>query len=344
MKNYIILFYIFLASLLFPSCLKDIDLEPIPRTVDETFTVQYSIKRIQSFYRFYENTVIEADTALPSSWDLAFESAGEGSRVLLGWATSSTIVKTGTSDFNEITQELILDLIEYSDDWIFDDPSYINTIDSISLRNWEDGEIYIQSRGIESDNYYAIQFISKTDNSYTFKYASAKTLDIINEVTVNRSTGFNYVYFSYTVNDVVQVEPPRRDWDILCSPYIGWWETDIPGEYAPYSQSGILINNEYGVRIARVFDPAIAYEDIDISFIDEYVFTDMKGAIGSNWKILGKVGSENLYTMDPDKKYIMKKYDYETDKDMYFKLQIVDYKLNGEDHYPTIEFKYLGSN
>lgn len=344
MKNYIILFYIFLASLLFPSCLKDIDLEPIPRTVDETFTVQYSIKRIQSFYRFYENTVIEADTALPSSWDLAFESAGEGSRVLLGWATSSTIVKTGTSDFNEITQELILDLIEYSDDWIFDDPSYINTIDSISLRNWEDGKIYIQSRGIESDNYYAIQFISKTDNSYTFKYASAKTLDIINEVTVNRSTGFNYVYFSYTVNDVVQVEPPRRDWDILCSPYIGWWETDIPGEYAPYSQSGILINNEYGVRIARVFDPAIAFEDIDLSFINEYVFTDMKGAIGSNWKILGKVGSENLYTMDPDKKYIMKKYDYETDKDMYFKLQIVDYKLNGEDHYPTIEFKYLGSN
>jgi hypothetical protein len=27
---------------------------------------------------------------------------------------------------------------------------------------------------------------------------------------------------------------------------------------------------------------------------------------------------------------------------MYFKLQIVDYKLNGEDHHPTIEFKYLG--
>ena len=69
----------------------------------------------------------------------------------------------------------------------------------------------------------------------------------------------------------------------------------------------------------------------------------MKGAIGSNWKILGSVGSENLYTMDPDKKYIMKKYDYETDRDMYFKLQIVDYKLNGEDHHPTIEFKYLGS-
>jgi len=323
--------------------MKEIDLEPIPRTVDKTFTVEYSIKRIQSFYRFYQNTVVDVDTALSTSWDLAFESAGPGSRVLTGWASSSTVVKAGTSDFNELTQELILDLIANSDDWTFDDPSYLNTIDSISLRNWEDGEIYIQSRGVESDNYYAIQFVSKTDNSYTFKYASATSLDHINEVIINRSTGFNYVYYSYKVNDVVSVEPPQREWDLLFTPYLGWWESTTPGEYSPYTQSGILINNEYGVRIARVFDPAIAFEDIDVSDIHNYEYTDMKGAIGSNWKLLGSVGSENLYTMDPDKKYLLKKYDYETDAFMYFKLQIVDYKLHGEDHHPTVEFTYLGS-
>ena len=336
-------YVIFLALPVFTSCFKEIDLEPIPRTIDESFTVEHSIRRIQSFYRFYENTVIEVDTALPASWDLAFESAGTGNRVLTGWASSSTIVKTGISDFNEINQEMILELIDHSGDWTFDDPSYINTIDSVSLGNWEDGEIYIQSRGVESDNYYAIQFISRTESTYQFKYASAKSLDMIREAVIERSSGFNYVYFSYSANDGVTVDPPRREWDILCSPYLGWWETGTPGEYAPYSQSGILINNEYGVRIARVFDPAVEFEDIDLSFIYEYEFTDMKGAIGSNWKILGSVGSENLYTMDPDKKYIMKKYDYETDRDMYFKLQIVDYKLNGEDHHPTIEFKYLGS-
>jgi hypothetical protein len=337
------LYITFLTLLISTSCFKEIDLEPIPRTIDESFTVEHSIRRIQSFYRFYENTVLEVDTALPANWDLAFESAGEGNRVLIGWASSSTIVKTGKSNFDEITQEMILDLIDNSDDWTFDDPSYINTIDSVSLRNWEDGEIYIQSRGVESDNYYAIQFVSKTDNSYRFKYVSAKSLDNIKEATIERSSGFNYIYFSYSANDVVTVDPPRREWDVVCSPYIGWWETTTPGEYAPYSQSGVLINNEFGVRIARVFDPAIAFEDIDQSYINDYEFTDIKGAIGSNWKILGSVGSENLYTMDPDKKYIMKKYDYETDRNMYFKLQIVDYKLNGEDHHPTIEFKYLGS-
>ncbi|KPL16082.1 MAG: hypothetical protein AMS23_03815 [Bacteroides sp. SM1_62] len=344
MKNHTLLYGISLSLLLFPSCLKDIDLEPISRTIDETFTVQNSIRKVQSFYRFYENTVLEVGTASPFSWDLAFESAGPDNRVLIGWASSSTVIKSGTSNFDEITQAMILDLIENSDDWTFDDPSYINTMDSVSLRNWENGEIYIQSRGVENDNYYAIQFVSKTDNSYTVKYASAQSLDIINEVTINRSTGFNYVYFSYAINGTLTVEPLQRDWDIMCSPYLGWWETSTPGEYAPYIQSGIMINNEYGVRIARVFDPGVTYEEIDISDTIDYEFTDMKGAIGSNWKILGSVGSENLYTMDPDKKYILKKYDYETDREMYFKLQIIDYKLNGEDHHPTIEFKYLGSN
>ena len=343
MKHHFIISGMLLSSLLITSCFKEIDTEPIPRTVEETFTVQHSIKRIQSFYRFYENTVIEVDTALYTTWDLAFESAGQGSRVLLGWASSSIAVKTGEHDFSEITQEMILDLIANSDDWTFDDPSYINTLDSVSLRGWEDGEIYIQSRGVERDNYYAIQFVSKTEDSYTFKYASAQSLDQVNEATISRGTGFNYVYFYYSSNKTVQVEPPRSTWDILCTPYLGWWETSTPGEYSPYTQSGIMINNETGVRIARVFDPEVAFEDLDLSSVHEYEFTDMKGAIGSNWKLLGPVGSENLYIMDPDKKYLMEKYDSEINEIMYFKLQIVDYKLNGEDHYPTIEFKYLGS-
>lgn len=343
MKIHKTLFVFFPVILVCASCFEEIDTEPIPRTIDESFTVQHSIRTVQSYYRFYENTVLEVSTASPSSWDLGFESAGTGNRVLTGWASSSIIVKTGISEFSELTQEMILDLIDNSDDWTFDDPSYINTMDSVSLRDWEDGEIYIQNRGRESDNYYAIQFVSRTDNDYTFRYASAQSLDTVKEAVVERSTGFNYVYFSYSDDDVVQVDPPRREWDIECTPYLGWWETSTAGEYAPYYQSGILINNEYGVRIARVFDPAVSFEDIDLSFLDEYEFTDMKGAIGSNWKILGAVGSPDLYTMDPDKKYIMKKYDYETERDMYFKLQIVDYKLDGEDHHPTIEFKYLGS-
>lgn len=324
------------------SCFKEIDTVPIPRTVEATFTVQQSIKRYQSYYRFYKNAVLEVDTSLYTLWDMAFESAGSGNRVLPGWASSSTVVKTGKYEFNELDQDMILDLIENSDEWTFDDPAYLNEIDSLSLRDWENGEIYLQSRGVEKDNYYLIRFVSRSDEAYTFQYVSAQHLDDVKEATVIRSESYNYVYFSYKTESTIVIDPPRANWDIEFTPYLGWWESFNTGEFSPYVQSGALINNETGVRIARVFDTAVSFKEIDYATVSSYEFTDMKGAIGSNWKLLGPVGSVNLYIMDSTKKYILKKIDSETKEEMYFKLQIVAYKLDGEDHHPTVEFKYLG--
>ena len=329
-----------LGSLLLPSCFKEIDTLPIPRTLEDTVVVQNSIREVQTFLRFYENTVLEVSTAAPYSWDLAFESAGEGSRVLAGWASYSEVVGSGKYDFSEITQALIVDFKENSSDWAFTDPAYLNTMDSVVLRYWEDGEIYIQKKGLD---FFVFQFISKTDESYTFQYASAQSLAQVHEANIFRSTGFNYVYYSFEEHSSVLMEPLSREWDILCTPYRGWWETGDAGIYAPFNLSGILINNESGVRIAQVFDPEVSFEELDISSIDDYEFTDWKGAIGSNWKLLGDQNSGNIYSMDPNKKYLMEKYDYETNRLMYFKLQIVDYRLDGADHHPTIEFKFLGA-
>jgi hypothetical protein len=133
------------------------------------------------------------------------------------------------------------------------------------------------------------------------------------------------------------------EWDIEFAPYLGRWETLIAGEFSPYMQSGILINNEAGVKVARIFDESIDFEDIDSSFISTSTFSDWKGAIGSNWKLLGNTDAQNLYTMDPKKKYILKKYDITSGKWLYFKLHVIDYKLNGLDHHPTVEFKFLGN-
>ncbi len=333
-----------LMLVLLQSCFKEIDTVPIPRTIEDSFTVPYSIKTVQSYFRFYENTVLEIDTTSPFLWDLAFESAGAGYRVLLGWASFSTAVATGKYDFSEVSQDLVLDLIDNSDDWVFDDPTFVNTMDSLALTNhWEDGEIYIQNRGLTDDTYYAIQFVSSNEESYTFKYASARSLSQVNEATVYRSSGYNYVYYSFATHATVPSEPDRRTWDILFTPYRGWWETSTPGIYAPFNMSGIMINNENGVRIARVFNPEVSFEELDRSSVDAYEFTDMKGAIGADWKVLGDQNSGNIYSMDPDKKYLMEKVDFETGETMYFKLQIVDYKLNGQDHHPTVEFKYLGT-
>ena len=333
--------FVGLVSLILTSCFKEIDTEPLIRTIENTFTVQESIKSTQTYYYFYENIGMEVSTSSPRSWDLAFESAGDGSRVMLGWATSSLAHKTGEYNIGDVSQDEVLDFMSNSNEWTFDDPAYTNYLDSLSLQNWEDGEVYIQNRGVESDNYYLIQFVEKTEDSYTFKYAKATDNQTVQTFTITRSSGINYRYFSFDENTTVSVEPRSIDWDLVFTPYLAWWETLTPGEYSPYTTSGILINYENGVRVAQIFDEAIDFEDIDSTYIATSEFTDWKGVIGSNWKVLGGTDSENLYNMDPNKKYLLKKYDAITGVFKYFKLRIIDYKLDGENHHPTVEFKFL---
>jgi len=338
-----ILAAIFLISLLTGGCFKEIDTVPLPLPeVEDYFVVENSIKKIQSFFRFYENTVIEEDTSANTKWDLAFESAGEGSRALLGWATFSTAVPSGKFNFREISQDLVLELID-TGDWVFDDPSFVNTYDSLALTgHWENGEIYLQNRGVTNDNYYAIQYVDADENSYTFRYASAQSLNDVHEVSIQRSSAFNYVYYSFDIHSKVAIEPDFRMWDILFTPYRGWWETSEPGIYAPFNMSGLMINNEAGVEVARIFDPDVLFEDLDSASVYQYEFTDKKGAIGAEWKVLGDQNSGTIITVNPDMKYLLKKYNAESGKIMYFKLQIIDYYSDsGESHHPTVEFKFL---
>ncbi|OQY02708.1 MAG: hypothetical protein B6I20_06655 [Bacteroidetes bacterium 4572_117] len=335
------LILISLVSIVFASCFKEIDTVPLVRTVESTFTVQNSIQTTQTYFTLYENTAQEASVVAPSSWDLAFESAGDGSKVMQGWASGSMVHKTGKNIITDVSEDEVLDYMNNSYDWLFDDPAYTNYPDSLSLQTWEDGEVYIQNRGVVKDNFYLIQFVSKTDDSYTFNYAKVTDNQNVNTYTINRSDGLNYVYFSFDENAPVSVEPRSYDWDFVFSPYLGWWETLTQGEYSPYKINGVLINNESGVRVAQIFDESIDFEDINETHIATSEFTDWKGVIGSNWKLLGGTDSENLYTMDPDKKYILKKYDSTTGVFKYFKLRMIDYKLNGVDHFPTVEFKFL---
>lgn len=332
-----------LILFLISSCFKEIDVEPLEKTIESSFTVQNSIQRTQTYINLYENIALEVSNVSPRIWDLAFESLGDGSRVLLGWGSASMGHKTGKFSIGEVSQTEIVDLINNSDDWTFDDPAYTNFTDSLTLENWEDGEVYVQNRGVESENFYLIQFVSKTPESYTFNYAKATDNQDIKSFTIDRSEGLAYIYFSFDENTTVTVEPRNLDWDLVFTPYLAWYETLTIGEFSPYVVSGVLINYEAGIEVAQIFDDAIDFVDIDESYIASSQFTDWKGVIGSNWKLLGNTTSENLYNMDPKKKYILKKYDFQEDVFKFFKLRFIDYRLDGEDHYPTVEFKFLAN-
>ncbi len=77
------------------SCFKEIDVVPIERKIESTFVISNNIQKKQTYVTIYENTAVEVAVASPADWDLAFESAGSGNRVMLGWASGATVHKTG---------------------------------------------------------------------------------------------------------------------------------------------------------------------------------------------------------------------------------------------------------
>lgn len=331
-----------LISFMFTSCFDEIDIEPLEKTFESTFTVENSIKTTQTFYRFYENVVTNVSENSPAKWDLAFESFGDGGRVLTNYAITAKVIKTGEYNINEVTQNDVISLIP-SDEWMFDDPAYTNYTDSLSLQDWEDGEVYVLKRGTNDEyDYYKIQFVSRNEDEYTFNYARAIETSY-HTVTIPRTDGLAYRYFSFTTCGTVDIEPQIETWHIMFTPYYGWYETLTPGEYSPYNMSGVLINYEGGVEIAHIFSDTADFANIDESYIEQFEFTDWKGAVGSNWKLLGDQTSGNVYEMDPVKKYLMKVYDQDEDIFKYYKFRFIDYKLDGEDHHPTVEFKFLAN-
>ncbi|HUH28573.1 HmuY family protein [Gelidibacter sp.] len=330
------IFYILLPALLFSSCFKEIDTVAQLKSTEEVFTSQHNISRNVTFFKIYPNTTQEVSNKSLGGWDMAFQSAEEGDNVLVNYTVSAKVIKTGTSNFSEVNKETVNALFN-SDEWKFNDPAYSNIKDSIGLKSWEDKEVYLVNRGSASlpeEAYYKIQFVSKTPESYTFKYAHVESTGEI-EKTINRTSSLANVYFSFTENAVVEHEPNINEWDFYFAPYFGWFETLTAGEYSPYNMTGAMINNEGGVRIAQVFDGGIDYNSIDLTMAHSLTYTDWKGAIGSTWKKIPS--TENpIYLMDTDKKYVI-----ELDDGNYYKLRFLDYYLDGKQGFPSFEINAI---
>ncbi len=336
-RSYMYISVLAIASLTI-SCFPEIDTVPLEKSTQEVFTSNYSIYGNVTFYKIYENTTAEVSNQELGNWDLAFQSALEGDIVLVNYSVSATAIKTGTSIFSEVDKNTVNELFN-SDKWDFNDPAYSNIVDSTALEDWESKEVYLVYRGkasVSQEAYYKIQFVSKTADSYTFKYAHVESAKE-NTFSINRTQGLANVYFSFEQNNVVEHEPIITQWDFYFAPYFGWFETLTEGVFAPYSVTGAMINNEGGVRVCQVFDEDILYEDIDLDMAEQLEYSDWKGSIGSTWKNIPPSDGSGGYTMDTKKKYVIKLNDGN-----YYKMRFLDfYNASLEQGYPSFEINLI---
>ncbi|MCK5788232.1 MAG: hypothetical protein KAH32_04510 [Chlamydiia bacterium] len=345
MKKEIILLCIAVVSM--SSCMKDIDIneERIHISPKETFFVANNIQHNQTFFRFYENAVIDVSTNSNTIWDLTFETSAEGNRVFPNYTMGVLTHETSFSSVEQVTRDYVSSIIGKVEKWKIDDPQYSTITDSLHFAKADVGTVFVLENTNHENNdlkYVAVNITEKSNTQYSFEYQSVINPDLKGSKIIKKDKNYSYVYFSFEENEKVELEPIKDEWDMVATPFFGWYETNTIGVFMQWMQSGFLINNEAGIEATRIYDEDITFDDIDLSFIDRYEFSDMKGIIGGRYKLLGDKASGDVYTMDVNKKYIIKVLDKDDQITKYYKFTVIYYKNDhGENHYPTVQFEFL---
>lgn len=341
----ILLLSIAVASL--SSCMKDIDINEkrIHITPKETFYIENNIQHTQTYLRFYENAVVSVSYNSKTVWDLAFDASTEGYKVFPNYAMGVLSHQTEFSSVESATKDYVNTIVGKDELWNIEDPQYSTITDSLHFAKADVGTVFILENTNHENNdykYVAVQITEKNDTQYTFEYQSIMNSELKGKRTINKNNDYSYVYFSFEEDKEVAVEPIKDEWHMVATPFFGWYETNTIGVFMEWMQSGFLINNEAGVEATRVYDEDISFDEIDLSFVDLYDFTDLKGIIGGRYKLLGDKSSGDVYTMDVNKKYIIKVFDKDDEITKYYKFTVIYYKNEeGENHYPTVQFELL---
>jgi hypothetical protein len=286
--------------------------------------------QLQSFYDLNTNSEVSKNSNM--DWDLGFESAGNGYRIILN---SSRFMYAGN------TGEIVFEQVDSKDgiEMLFDHSS--GHPDSMAIGEWyfeeEDTvyskkEVYIIDLGMDEASmnmgFKKVQF-DLQDGAYVIRYAE---LDGSNEgsLTIDRDAQKNFVCISFE-NGIVDIEPHRESWTMKVSRYTTMLQTNI-GEDYPYIVFGVLLNP---YKVVAALDTVHDFADIVLADTSEITFSQDLDAIGYEWKYYNF--DAGVYTVVPEFSYIIR------DRDgYYYKLRFVDfYNDTGDKGHPEFEFLAL---
>ena len=272
--------------LVLPGCFTDE--EPIqPLEPHSTELSMYRPLNGQVYYSLKERKVLKQNGV--NDWDMAFNCAPGKYDILLNTARGMGSYNTQSKDFNG----------QYSEEdypWTFDKCN--GQEDQSCLGEWGDfdfenpqsfGDVYLVSLGIDlsglpsgivklrvngySDNKYHI-LIGDLDDRYEREYI------------IEKNDSFNFVYLSFEKNKVLNLEPPKNDWDLLFTSYT----TPKRGPKSPPLSLSVtkdhelvdgVLMNPYRREIS--VDTTSSFEDINFFDVEGYQYSDHTNVIGRRW-------------------------------------------------------------
>lgn len=285
--------------------------------------------RTQLFFSLEQGRVIHSNTV--TDWDLGFRSDAEGHQVILNSGQIASVADLGGTEFEAAVTTGGLT-------WDYDRPS--GEWDSTAIGTWWTGtgtdvqsknHLYIVDRGYtpagKAIGYAKLMILSATETEYTIRVAALDNSDD-RTVTIPRDTARNFTGFSLEPGKgIVEVEPPRRDWDLLFTRYTHIFYAP---DFTPYSVTGILLNR---FRTEATADSALTFAEVSLE-TQGYDMVPRLDIIGYDWKSFDL--NTGLFTVDSPV-YIIR-----DSKGFIYKLHLLDFYNNeGEKGFPTMEWQKL---
>lgn len=294
------------------------------------------------------------------SWDLGFYSGSEfrviinGSIYMAAAELSATDIDAVSSDDQEVIdlqpQVAVGTFQDESSNYI-DAPNGDITATAISevSDTEENNPVYLVNLGYEvgtntpatgsvevigeSRGWKKIRVLKNGDD-YLLQYADLDDTSH-QEVYISKDSNYNFTFFSFNTESVVNVEPFANEWDLNFTVFTN----EIPG-YGAYGYSDFVVNNTLaGVgayMIDTEIDTELSYETFTLSDVDEtnFEYNDRR-AIGSSWRNGG--GPSTQPSLKDNVFYIVK----DTDGNLYKLKFLALTNESGERGYPKFIYSLL---
>lgn len=270
-----------------------------------------------------ERGEVVAQNAL-AEWDLAFESAPDGWRIMLNGGRLMLAWNTGATSI-----DANLDVFGVFANGRFDAPT--GHPDSTAFGDWR-GQValFVVDMGYDAQGnmlgQHRVRPIAVDNDSYTLEVASADGSDA-QQVVVPKDPQRSWVHYRMG-QGVVQPAPPNGQWDIVLTRYTYFFADDD----LPYLVVGALIDGNT-TRVARLTGRDFA--SVTLADTLGATFEQRRDIIGYDWKEFSF--DTNSYTVDPTIVYIV-----QDASGMFHKLHFLEYyDSNGQVGCPRFAVQML---
>lgn len=284
------------------------------------------------------------------SWDLGFY-AGEHFRVVINGSVYMAAKNLGVTNIDAVTpasvssfqNEVAVGTFDPENTNYVDAPTgdILQTAISEISNNADDNKVYLVNLGYkvgtatpnvgsvavagDPRGWKKIRILRNGDN-YVLQYADLASTTH-QEVTIAKNEAFNFTFFSFNTNSIVNVEPEKSKWDLNFTVFTN----EIAGA-GSYGYSDFVLNNgKAGVKVYRVNTSFKSYANYALIDVDEASFLDDQRVIGAEWR---DVFTGTAYT---DRYYVLKDFDGN-----YYKIHMLAFvNQGGVRGFPKFEYKLL---